>query len=436
MDFLNYQTLSTSGDISAYAGQQFTINVDNIKVSYLSQSNVTNPDGSRTYTLRSDQDYTRSLAVVFVDENGKALGNTLVDPNNISPATSPDSGNWTSGEYYNGLVIEPVLPQLPTQWTQFPNPDTGNFASQYEVAVNKSYTVDIPVGTHSLQLVQIIDLGFADSTYQNWTINDPAPYTLIRSGNVYVSNYQNVANIGMGQYDKILFRQNLTSGITPQGIYPIASIYSTETYTSNGFAILPGEQFVYKSENRYSIGYTTNVSDPEVYIRSIDILGITYISSETSGKNFNFGDPGLYPSETYWTGTRLYGGVLVSTAPSSNGTVPMAVIVTENTFKGDYAKPGFVVTLDASGSTDSDGDVLTYTWEVVSTTGPSVTLSSTDTAVTTFTVPEQVGGDPENIMVFRVTVSDGMNAATREVTVTSIPPYDPNKDYCPNGCGI
>ena len=79
---------------------------------------------------------------------------------------------------------------------------------------------------------------------------------------------------------------------------------------------------------------------------------------------------------------------------------------------------GSTVQLDGSGSSDVNGDPLTYQW--TQTAGPPVTLSNTTASRPTFTAPAG-----PSTMTFRLVVNDGQVSSTPStvtITVTNQPP--------------
>lgn len=103
--------------------------------------------------------------------------------------------------------------------------------------------------------------------------------------------------------------------------------------------------------------------------------------------------------------------IIITAAASASNAVPVA-----QAGIAQRVVTGTVVTLDGSGSSDANGDLLTYSWAFTSKpTGSSATLSSTTAAKPTFT-PDVVG-----TYVFNLTVNDGeVNSSPSTVNVVSI----------------
>ena len=76
------------------------------------------------------------------------------------------------------------------------------------------------------------------------------------------------------------------------------------------------------------------------------------------------------------------------------------------------AWPGQTVTLNGTASADPDDDPLTYLWSQVS--GEAVALSGNTSSSATFTAPDRPGG---SLLVFRLSVSDGLLSSTDTVSV-------------------
>ena len=121
-------------------------------------------------------------------------------------------------------------------------------------------------------------------------------------------------------------------------------------------------------------------------------------------------EAGIYLVEatTYWA--RRTGSFTLAVDASGSNRAPVA-----NAGPPQEVATGVLVTLDGSGSSDLDGDVLTYLWEQLPGVGGSdVTLSDPSAVSPTFRAPAGPAA-----VYFRLTLTDSHGAGgTSEVAIT------------------
>lgn len=151
--------------------------------------------------------------------------------------------------------------------------------------------------------------------------------------------------------------------------------------------------------NEDSLTYTwTKVSGPGVTLPSLAQQNITFTPTIT----------GLYVFSV-----RCSDGVATSAADQVNVTVnAVNRAPTANAGADQDVSRGSVVQLNGSGSTDPDGDTLSYSWTQIS--GASVTLSSRTAVNPTFTA-STVG-----TLEFQLVVNDGTVSSTADTVVVRV----------------
>jgi hypothetical protein len=148
----------------------------------------------------------------------------------------------------------------------------------------------------------------------------------------------------------------------------------------------------------------------------------TLIAPNTASPVFTVDKAGTY------TATLVVNDGKVNSAPS------VVTITTQNTPPVANAGPnqvkavGSLVQLDGSGSTDVDGDPLTYSWTLVTLPqGSTATLSSATAVKPTFTA------DRQGTYVAQLIVNDGIaSSAAATVQITTNPPLAPTANAGPN----
>lgn len=365
------------------------------------------------------------------------------DPQNVSD-TAPSvsaGGNQQSDPtriYLKGTASDPNGLTLTYAWTQVSGPATVTLVNANTLNAN---FLAVKAGVYRFMLTCSNGRSSTSSTV-DITINNVAP-TVSAGNDVTIKAGQTISITASGadaNNDTLTYAWTFVEGpsislpalnsqtlsMTPQN--PGSYRFSVKCYDGVNYS---ASDEVTVTVNAVNSAPTANAGpDQTVQLGSVVTLDgsassdpdnnqLTYKWSQLSGPQITSAS-NVYtanPSFTaYSTGTYVIQLIVNDgTVDSTADTVTVTVVSANNAPSADAGDDctvnvGTLVTLDASGSVDPDGNTLSYKWSQVS--GASVTLSSTTAMKPTFT-PTVAG-----VLEFKVVVSDGQAQSEDTVQVT------------------
>ncbi len=388
-------------------------------------------DGSASFDAEGS-----ALTATWTQTSGPAV--TLTGANTLTPSfTVPNLDELTTfsfqlvvndGQYNSAASTVNVIVQGQVEWdvTQsaaglpiaIPDNNTTGAVSSMTVTTNGTISrADVTVGiTHTYigdltvtvvcpsgttQVVHSKAGGSADNIAQTYTITACVGQA---AGGTWTLKAVDSASTDAGTLDSFKLQMQV-AGATPN-LAPTANAGADQTATAGQTVTLDGTLSI----------------DPEGAVLSYTWVQVSGVSGSLQGANTktpSFVAPTVTAESTLTFKLTVSDGslsasdtVAVVVLPVSTNHAPVAEAGADK-----VSTAGDIVTLDASGSTDADGDALTYKWS--QTVGPAVALSSVTTVTPSFTAPTVTAA---TTLTFWVTATDSHDAtATDTVSVVVNP---------------
>ncbi|MEK7153027.1 MAG: Ig-like domain-containing protein, partial [Patescibacteria group bacterium] len=284
----------------------------------------------------------------------------------------------------------------------------------------KGATIPVPNRAPVLDLIGNQNINEGKELIFNITASDPDGDAL----NYSASNLPSGAS-----FDALTHLFSWTPNYTEAGNYSVAFSVSdgsssdsetiTITVVNTNRAPIAQAQSLSTPEDT-AIGVTLNATDPDG-----DSLSYSVVSNPQKGTlsgtapNLTYIPQSNYSGSDSFTFKATDGTVNSNVATVSISVTPVNDAPVANAGTNQSVDSDSAVTLDGSGSSDADGDALTYQW--VQTAGTPVTLVSVTSVKPTFTAPTV---STVTALTFQLTVSDGSLSSNYLVTITVNPVSD------------
>ncbi|NVJ22557.1 histidine kinase [Myxococcus sp. AM011] len=291
----------------------------------------------------------------------------------------------TGNEYLGGL---PAYVQLSANYPAF-NPVTFNFGQQFagrQVRVRFRQASDGGVGAYGWDVDDIRVTGITNTT--PFTSRVAETYT--GTGTAPACNVAPVAEAGLSQ-------------TVAEVIVGAGGVRTPTVITLNGTGSVDPDG---SSSGPLTYAWT-QVGGPAVTLNGATTATPSFSTLVAANTIFTFQ---LVVSD----GTESSLPKVVQVMVTNVNILPVAVAGVKDGGPTTVDERSGSITLDASGSTDADGETLRFAW--TQTAGPAVVLDSATSATPTFTPPEVTA---DTAFTFRLVANDGISAsAPATVTIT------------------
>jgi large repetitive protein len=371
---------------------------------------TTPPTGS--VLINGGASTTTSTAVTLTlsasDAAGTVTGMKISnDGTNWTSATYATSYSWTLSSGYGSKTVYALFGDNSGNWMTSPATDTIQYVSSLPVA-NAGTNQTLNPQDVILDGSASYDPGGGTLQYL-WTQVGSSPVSV--TINTPTSAKADFVGIKEGTYQFKLTCTNsagsssATVNVTINNVAPTVSAGSNVTINAGTQITLHATG---ADSNQDSLTYQwTMVSGPSVTLPSMTQQNITF--TPTTAGLYTFSVTCSDGVNTSAASQVIVTANAVNHAPTANAGVEQDV------------DKGVTVTLDGTGSTDPDGDTLTYSWTEASSDPVQVTLSGANTAKPTF-VATTVGTFNFNLVVNDGTVNSTPSSVVVKVVYLNHPP--------------
>ena len=425
----------------------------------LSNATAANPTFLAPASTNVDQTLTFELVVSDGLASSTAESVTITIPSNLAPTVDAGTDQTVvagSSVVLAGSASDPDTDPLTYQWTQTAGPSVVLTGS---TTLSPAFTAPAKAATDQVLTFELVaNDGTVDSAADSVSITIPANVgpTADAGSDATVAAGDTVSLDGSasidGDGDTLTYAWTQTGGpsvtlsdaasVSPTFTAP-AKAAADQTLT---FELLVSDGITSSTTDSVSITIPANVGPTADAGADATVAGgasvtldgsasadgdgdtLTYAWTQTSGPSVTLSDASAVaptftaPAKAAADQTLTFelvvsDGITSSSADAVTITIPANIAPTADAGTDATVAEGDTVTLDGSGSTDGDGDTLTYAW--TQTGGPSVTLSDATAAVPSFTAPPKTASD--QTLTFELVVSDGVSSSQPDQVTITIP---------------